>query len=164
MNNDKTILYRIEKDIAVITFNRPEVRNSLNFTMRSELLAAIQQADNDDSVRVAVITAAGKSFCSGADLTEQSSSSGDDGFVTALLREQYNPIIQAITHAEKPFISLVNGAAAGIGAALAMACDLMVMADDAFLYSAFAAISLIPDGGSHKLLQSYLGTNQYYPP
>ncbi|MBL4826253.1 MAG: enoyl-CoA hydratase/isomerase family protein [Spongiibacteraceae bacterium] len=162
MSEFEAVTYRCDKQVAVITLNRPSVRNSLNSQLRLELAQAIKQANTDNDVRVVIIAGAGKGFCAGADLGEKKPGSDGDGFVTELLRNEYNPIIKGIIYADKPFISLVNGAAAGIGAAIAMACDLMMMADDAFLYSAFGAISLIPDGGSHKFLLSALGAKKAY--
>ena len=162
MNHFETLTYEVANKIAVITMNRPEVRNSLNQQLRIDLAAAVTEAGEDNSVRVIMITGAGKGFCAGADLGEKLPGDEEDGFITELLRNEYNPIIQSITNAPKPVISVVNGAAAGIGGAIAMACDLMAMAEDAFLYSAFGAISLIPDGGTHKALKSYLGSKKAY--
>ena len=162
MSQYETVTYQCNSGVAVITLNRPEVRNSLNQKLRIELAAAIAQANQDNDARVAVIAGAGKGFCAGADLAESLPGSDEDGFITELLRTEYNAVIKGIVHAEKPFIALVNGAAAGIGGAIALACDLVVMADNAFLYSAFGAISLIPDGGSHKFLQSFLGSKKAY--
>lgn len=162
MSTYETVTYQCNNNVATITFNRPEVRNSLNQKMRLEITAAIDEANNDTDARVVVITGAGKGFCAGADLGESLPGSDQPGFITDQLRGEYNPVIQGIIRSEKPFISLVNGAAAGIGGAIAMACDLMVMADNSFLYSAFGAISLIPDGGSHKFLQTFLGSKKAY--
>lgn len=162
MSHFETLTYELKEQIAIITMNRPEVRNSLNQQLRLELVTAMTQAGDDNNVRVIMIAGAGKGFCAGADLGEKLPGDNEDGFITELLHNEYNPIIQAITSVSKPVISVVNGAAAGIGGAIAMACDLMVMAEDAFLYSAFGAISLIPDGGSHKFLQSYLGPKKAY--
>lgn len=156
------LTYELNGSIAIITLNRPEVRNSLNQGLRKEIAAAVEQAGKDQEVRVILLGANGKGFCAGADLTERLPGDDEDGFVTQTLRNEYNPMIKSITNAPKPVIGVINGAAAGIGGALAMACDLMIMADDAFLYSAFGAISLIPDGGTHKFLQSALGSKKAY--
>ena len=162
MSHFETLTYKLDDNIAIITMNRPEVRNSLNQKMRIELTAAVNQAGGDDDVRVILIAGAGKGFCAGADLAEKLPGDDKDGFITELLKNEYNPMIQAIAKAPKPVMGVVNGAAAGIGGAIAMACDLMVMAEEAFLYSAFGAISLIPDGGTHKSLQSYLGPKKAF--
>ncbi|WP_439135323.1 enoyl-CoA hydratase/isomerase family protein [Pseudomaricurvus sp.] len=162
MKDFQFLTYERTGPLAVITLNRPEVRNSLNQGLRWEITAAVQQAGEDQEVKVILLAGNGKGFCAGADLTEKLPGDDQDGFVTQKLRTEYNPMIKSIINAPKPVISVVNGAAAGIGGALAMACDLMVMAEDAFLYSAFGAISLIPDGGTHKFLQTALGSKKAY--
>ena len=106
-----------------------------------------------------ILTGAGRAFCAGADLSEKSEVAVD---VEELLNNEYKPVLMAITNAPKPWISAVNGAAAGVGSAFAMNCDLTVMAEDAYLYQAFAAISLIPDGGATWHLTRTLGKKKAY--
>ncbi|MFV8783100.1 enoyl-CoA hydratase/isomerase family protein [Microbulbifer sp. SA54] len=158
----ETVQYQVDDQVATITLDRPQARNSLNQQLRLELRQAVEKASADDDVRAAVITGAGSGFCAGADLTERLPGAEENGFVTRILHEEYHPLILAIRNAPKPFISAINGAAAGVGASLAMACDLMLMAEDAFLYSAFGQISLIPDGGFHKMLLDQLGSKRAY--
>ncbi|MGV2870944.1 enoyl-CoA hydratase/isomerase family protein [Colwellia sp. E150_009] len=162
MSGYNVLTYQRKNDLGFITLNRPQSRNSLNRELRQELISAIEKANNDERIRVVVISGAGKSFCSGADLTEKLAGRDADNFTAEIMHNEYHPIIKGIFNAPKPYISAVNGAAAGIGSSLAMACDLMVMADDAFLYSPFAMISLIPDGGCHKFLLSLLGSKRAY--
>ncbi|GMG88415.1 enoyl-CoA hydratase/isomerase family protein [Biformimicrobium ophioploci] len=162
MQNFETVDYRVDEQVAIITLNRPKARNSLTAQMREELYRAMQQANNDETVRVVMLAGAGKGFCAGADLVEEYPDADHDGFITQQLRTEYHPVLQAITESKKPYICAVNGAAAGIGAALAMACDLVVMAEDAFFYSAFGAIALIPDGGTHWQLARYLGSKRAF--
>ena len=162
MTSYETVLYRIEDQVGIITLNRPQARNSFNQALRADLGAAIDRANNDENVRIVMICGAGKGFCAGADLTDVGDNSSKEGVVARQLREEYNPFLQAIMHSKKPYISVVNGAAAGIGASLALACDLTVMAEDAFLYSAFGAISLIPDGGFHWMLNKYLSPKKVF--
>ncbi len=162
MSNFEALTYELDGAVAIITLNRPESLNSLNKTLRRELVEAMQQADVDTNVRVIMLAGNGKGFCAGADLQEMLPPSEENGFVTRLIHREYNPILQSITKNTKPVISVVQGAAAGIGGAIAMACDLSVMAENAFLYSAFGAISLIPDGGTHKFLQSAMGSKKAY--
>lgn len=158
----ETVLYRVENRVATITLNRPESRNSLNQKLRKELVHVIGKANADESVRAVVINASGAGFCAGADLSERLPGSDQDGFVTDILNNEYHPIILGIRKSQKPYISVVQGAAAGVGSSLAMACDMMIMADDAFLYSAFGSISLVPDGGNHKMLLERLGSKRAF--
>ncbi|WP_226662297.1 enoyl-CoA hydratase/isomerase family protein [Microbulbifer aggregans] len=158
----ETVLYQVEDGVAMITLNRPQARNSLNQRLRLELRQAVEKASADDGVRAAIITGAGAGFCAGADLTERLPGAAENGFVTRILHEEYHPLILAIRNSPKPFIGAINGAAAGVGASLAMCCDLLLMTEDAFLYSAFGQISLIPDGGFHKMLLEQLGSKRAY--
>lgn len=162
MSEFETVDYRTDEQVAVITLNRPQARNSMTAQMRADLYQAVRKANNDRDVRVVVLAAAGKGFCAGADLVEEFPDDAEDGFITQQLRTEYHPILLAIGESTKPYICAVNGAAAGIGVSIAMACDLVVMAEDAFFYSAFGAISLIPDGGSHWLLSKYLGNKKAF--
>jgi 2-(1,2-epoxy-1,2-dihydrophenyl)acetyl-CoA isomerase len=148
-----------EGPVAIVSFNRPQSLNAIEAGIRRELAAAVDEINADDSVRVAILTGQGRAFCAGADLTEKR---GDDADVETMLNTQYKPVLMAITGAPKPWISAVNGAAAGVGSAFAMNCDLTVMADDAYLYQAFAAISLIPDGGATWHLARTLGKKRAY--
>ncbi len=151
----------VERDgpIAIVSFNRPKTLNAIEAGIRREMLLAFNEVNADDSVRVVILTGNGRAFCAGADLTEKN----PEGFdVEVMLNTEYKDAMLAITHAPKPWISAVNGAAAGIGSAFAMNCDLTVMADNAYLYQAFAAISLIPDGGAHWHLVQTLGKKKAY--
>ena len=162
MSEFETIEYHVEDQVAVITLDRTQTRNAVNGKMRAELHRAICQANSDSQVRVVVLAGNGKGFCAGADLNEQSEDAELDGYITHQLRTEYHPVLLGIMESPKPYLCAVNGAAAGIGAALAMICDLLVMAEDAFLYSAFGAIGLIPDGGSHWLLGRSLGSKRAF--
>ncbi len=162
MSNFTSLQYSVSNSVATITLNRPDARNALNRVMRLELIDALQQANRDGQVRAIIIAAEGAGFCSGVDLTEQAADKDSDGWGTRQLRYEFNPIIHGITTAEKPVISAVNGAAAGFGASLALCCDFMLMSQDAFMYSAFGAISLVPDGGLHKFLLEHLSPKQAY--
>ncbi len=145
--------------VAVISFNRPAVRNAIGSLTLEEFTRAANELNADDSVRVVVLTGEGRGFCAGADLTEDL---GPDFSVEKQLNEEYKPALMAITEAPKPWISAVNGAAAGVGSAFAMNCDLTVMADDAYIYQAFVAIGLIPDGGATWHLARTIGRKRAY--
>lgn len=162
MNTFEQLNYEKDQSVGILRLNRSKDRNALNQALRLELAEALRQAIADEGVRVILLAGNGDSFCAGADLNERLPGMEQDGFVTEILQHEYNPIIRLITTADKPVISVVNGAAAGFGAAIALACDLMVMADNAYLYSAFGAIGLIPDGGSHKFLRDVLGSKKAF--
>jgi len=152
---------KLERDgpIAIVSFNRPDTLNAIESSIRKEILLAVNEVNEDDSIRVAILTGEGRAFCAGADLTEKQDGAVD---VEEMLNTQYKPALMAITEAPKPWISAVNGAAAGVGSAFAMNCDLTVMAEDAYIYQAFAAISLIPDGGATWHLARTLGKKKAY--
>ncbi len=160
MNDFQTLKYRENEGVATITFNRPEVSNSINKQLQIDLLEAIEKSCADSSVRVVVLTGAGKNFCAGFDLNE--SFTNPDDTATYLLDNYFKPVINAIYNAEKPFICAINGSAAGVSSALAMTCDLITMADDAYIYQAFSTLSLIPDGGACWHLVQQLGYRRAY--
>lgn len=149
--------------VAVVTLNRPDSLNAFDSALRRDMLAAARAVNADSDVRVVVLTGAGRAFCAGADLAEVSGR-GDKGglFTEAMLINEYKPAVMAIAEAPKPWISAVNGAAAGIGSAFAMTCDLSVMGESAYLYQAFAAIGLVPDGGATWQLVRVLGRKRAY--
>jgi 2-(1,2-epoxy-1,2-dihydrophenyl)acetyl-CoA isomerase len=151
----ETVMYRVEDGVALIALNRPAKLNAFNRALRADLLAALTLARDDDRVRVIVLTGAGRSFSSGADLSERRE--GDTIAPSRTINEEYRPIIESIRTTPKLVVGAVNGAAAGIGTALVLACDLLVMADDAYLLEAFADIGLVPDGGVTWFLARSLG-------
>ncbi|MEM9786908.1 MAG: enoyl-CoA hydratase-related protein [Pseudomonadota bacterium] len=143
----------IRNSVAVITLNRPDVMNALNTQMRAEITHAVKAAEKD--ARVVIITGAGKSFCSGQDL-------GDGGSAAALdlertLRDEYVPMLKAIFDCRVPTISAVNGPAAGAGANLALAADVVIASEDAYFIQAFTRIGLIPDAGGTYWLPRQMG-------
>ncbi|MEM7708903.1 MAG: enoyl-CoA hydratase-related protein [Pseudomonadota bacterium] len=152
MNELETVLYDVEGPVATVTMNRPKSMNAFNQQLRSDMAAALEAADRDAAVRVVVLTGAGRAFNPGADLKEGISES-----VELQLTYQYRPVLDAISNLRKPVIAAVNGFAAGIGLSVSLACDLVVMADNAFLLSPFTTISLVPDGGATWLLVRQLG-------
>lgn len=147
--------------VAVVTLNRPESLNAFNAQLRSELRRAVREVNDDPAVRVAILTGAGRAFCAGADLAESSGNPADFR-VEDQLNGEYKPILLEMNSAPQPWIAAVNGAAAGIGSAFAMNCDLSVMAEDAYLYQAFTAIGLVPDGGATWHLARTLGRMRAY--
>jgi 2-(1,2-epoxy-1,2-dihydrophenyl)acetyl-CoA isomerase len=123
--------------------------------MRLAFLSALEEVELDPAIRIILIIGSGQGFCAGADIAEEIPDI--DGHITKQLQKEYAPIITAIRESKKIVVSSVHGAAAGIGASIVMASDLAIMADTAYLYSAFGAISLIPDGGFHWLLANTVG-------
>lgn len=155
MTNYQSILYKTSENIAEITLNRPKSINAFHTPLRTELLDALKKAQLDSNIRVIILTGAGRGFSAGTDLNEDYLEKYNT--ITELLIEEYKPIIMAIDNMPKIIIAAVNGAAAGIGGAMAMACDLIVMGKSAFIYQAFAPIGLIPDGGSNWQLVNSIG-------
>lgn len=155
----ETVKYEKREAVALISFNRPEVRNAFNAKMTEDILKALVQAKDDPEVRAIVLAGEGLSFSAGADL-----SSRDNKWVDteAALVEGYLPSLKEIMAMPKPVISAVNGAAAGIGSAYAMACDLTIMSEDAYILQAFSNIGLIPDGGANWFLTNTVGYKLAY--
>ena len=146
------VKYEQKDAVAVITLHRPDAMNSFNTELRAALVDALEKANHDDSVRVVVLTGEGRTFSAGADLK-----AGIDRDVADILQQEYRPVQEAIAEIPKPVIAAVPGSAAGIGLSIALHCDLLIMADNAFLLSPFTTISLIPDGGLNWLLVHQLG-------
>lgn len=146
------VIYAQDGATAIITLNRPDSLNAFTSELRSALFTALQRADDDDTVRVVILTGEGRSFSAGADLKDGISRS-----VTEMLLQEYRPVQEKIAGMPKPVIAAVPGSAAGIGLSVALQCDLLIMADSAFMLSPFTTISLVPDGGLNWLLVRQLG-------
>lgn len=159
--SETTVLYRQDGTLATITLNRPERLNAWNVRFATELREALERAAGDSAVRCLVITGAGRGFSAGADLKSMDERGapidGDETSVGELLRNRYHPVILAIRRMPKPVIAAVNGPAVGIGASLALACDLVLAAESAVFGMAFVRIGLIPDGGSTLLAPAAIG-------
>ena len=150
----ETISLDVENKVATITINRPKMMNAFNEQLIWDMGDATEKVKNDSQIRVLVITGEGRGFSAGADLTERDASWSDTK--DALLRGYY-PFLKNIIEMPKPVIGSINGPAAGIGAALAMACDLRIMAKDSYIMSVFSNIALVPDGGLSFLLTRAIG-------
>lgn len=150
-----TILTQQQGGVAVISLNRPDKYNSFNREMALALQAALDQCEADEAVRCIVLTGSGKGFCAGQDLAEASDVEQLD--FAKLVEEHYNAIILRLRRIEKPVIAAVNGVAAGAGANIALACDIVVAAEDATFVQAFSRISLIPDSGGTYFLPRLIG-------
>jgi 2-(1,2-epoxy-1,2-dihydrophenyl)acetyl-CoA isomerase len=149
----RTLLASNSDSVVTITLNRPEVMNGLNAQVRAELLHALRLAP--ENARVVVLTGAGHAFCSGQDLGDRATAADVD--LERTLREEYEPLLRAIYECPIPTIAAVNGAAAGAGANLALACDVCIAAESATFIQAFARIGLIPDAGGTYWLPRQIG-------
>ncbi|MBT2483032.1 enoyl-CoA hydratase/isomerase family protein [Streptomyces sp. ISL-94] len=157
------VLHRTDSGVAWITLNRPDAMNAVTWDQRERVIALLADASADPAVRAVVITATGKGFCAGADLRgappAQGSSGGERvaGDVARMIRLGAQRLITAVLDCEKPVIAAVNGTAAGIGAHLALACDLVIAAETARFIEVFVRRGLVPDGGGAYLLPRLLG-------
>ena len=149
----QAIALDVRDDVAVVTLNRPDVMNALNAQMRAEITHAVQ--DVQDKARVIVMTGAGDAFCSGQDLGDAGNAANLD--MERTLRDEYVPMLKAIFESQVPTISAVNGAAAGAGANLALAADVVIAAERAVFIQAFTRIGLIPDAGGTYWLPRQIG-------
>lgn len=141
--------------VRLIKLNRPQVFNSFNRSMALAFQKAIDDCDLDDSVRAIVVTGEGKAFCAGQDLAEATDPEGPE--LQSIVREHYNPIILKLRNIEKPVIAAVNGVAAGAGANIALACDIVIAKRSASFIQAFSKIGLIPDSGGTYFLPRLIG-------
>ena len=139
--NYSTIRYAVNEGVAQITLNRPDVMNALNVQMRAELLHAVKAAAKEG--RVLVITGKGRAFCSGQDLGDRANAAQVD--LERTLRDEYEPLLRAIYDCPIPTISAVNGAAAGAGANIALAADIIITTNSTIFLQTFTQINLIPN-------------------
>ncbi|WIO73940.1 2-(1,2-epoxy-1,2-dihydrophenyl)acetyl-CoA isomerase PaaG [Porticoccaceae bacterium LTM1] len=143
-----TINYTVEDGVAVLTLNRPDRLNSFNTEMHGEVREALRCAANDKLVRCVVLTGAGRGFCAGQDLSDRNVAADSEmPDLGESVEKNYNPLIRALMGMEKPIICAVNGVAAGAGANIALACDIVVAAESASFIEVFCNIGLIPDSG-----------------
>ncbi len=151
------VRYEQSGAVAVITLNRPESMNAFDTPLRAAVVDVFAKARDDSSVRAVVFTGEGRCFSAGADLK-----AGIERDVETILQTEYRPIQEAIAEIPKPVIAAVPGSAAGIGFSMVLQCDLVLMADNAFLLSPFTTISLVPDGGLNWMLVRQLGYRQAF--
>jgi 2-(1,2-epoxy-1,2-dihydrophenyl)acetyl-CoA isomerase len=152
-----SILTEQTKNVLTITLNRPDKFNSFNREMALQLLEVLDKAEKDPEVRAIVLTGNGKAFCAGQDLGEAIDPNGPG--IEKIVAEHYNPIILKIRSIEKPIIAAVNGVAAGAGANIALACDIVFAAKSASFIQAFSKIGLVPDSGGTFTLPRLVGFN-----
>jgi 2-(1,2-epoxy-1,2-dihydrophenyl)acetyl-CoA isomerase len=149
----ESLLYTVLDGVGTITLNRPDKLNSFNDALHKEFMDALRKAERDQAVRCVVITGAGRGFCAGQDL----SAIGGKTAIGDIVRKYYNVWLTQIRSLPKPVIAAVNGVAAGAGCSLALACDLVVMAEKASFVQAFVKVGLVPDTGASYFLPRLIG-------
>ena len=149
------IKFEILDGVGKITLNRPEKYHSFVREMALQLQETLDECNNNEKVRAIFITASGKAFCAGQDLSEAIDPSIPS--ISTIIQEHYNPIIRKIRNIEKPIVAAVNGVAAGAGASVALACDIVVATETATFVQAFSKIGLIPDSGATFILPRLIG-------
>jgi 2-(1,2-epoxy-1,2-dihydrophenyl)acetyl-CoA isomerase len=154
-----SVEYAVDGDVAVLTLNRPQVFNSIDQSLTDQLAEGLGRAATE--ARAAVLTGVGKAFCAGADLGDllgEYDAEGPD--LESVISRRFNPAVQAVLDAELPVVAAVNGVAAGAGMGLALACDVRVMSETAFLMSAFINVALVPDTGTAWFLPQMVGVSR----
>lgn len=152
-----SILTEEKNNVLVVTLNRPEKLNCFNREMALQLISVLDKAENNNNIRAIIITGMGKAFCAGQDLSEAIDPNGPG--IKKIVGEHYNPIILKIRSIEKPIIGVINGVAAGAGANIALACDIIYASKSASFIQAFSKIGLIPDSGGTYTLPRLVGFN-----
>jgi len=154
----ETIQFNIDKGIAVLTLNRPDRLNSFTQAMHREVRAALDQVQADKTVRVLLLTGAGRGFCAGQDLNDRAVEPGAPGVdLGESVEKYYAPLVMTLRTLPMPVICAVNGVAAGAGANLALACDIVLAAKSASFIEAFSKLGLIPDTGGTWALPRLIG-------
>src|ERR1700732_3689190 len=154
---EKTILVERRPGYRSITLNRPQRLNAFSESMHRELKRAIDEAESDSACRAVLLTGAGRAFCAGQDLNERLSQDGEPTVLGNALETHYNPLVRKLRALPFPVVAAVNGIAAGAGANIALACDIVLAARSASFVQAFIRIGLVPDCGGTWLLPRLLG-------
>src|SRR4051812_19695752 len=154
-----SVLFSVEAGVATITLNRPEKLNALNPEMHEHLRSALERAAGDEAIRALLLTANGRGFCTGQDLSERDVRPGAPPIdLSVSLGSYYNPLVRRMRALPKPIVCAVNGVAAGAGANIALAADIVIAARSASFVQAFSKIGLVPDSGGTWLLPRLVGT------
>lgn len=154
----ETILFEVANGAARLTFNRPDRLNSFTVQMHGEVAEALSQVEGNDSVRALLITGAGRGFCAGQDLADRAVMPGEEGVdLGESLENRYNPLIRRLVNLPKPVVCAVNGVAAGAGANIALAADIVFAARSAKFIQSFANLGLVPDSGGTWILPRLVG-------
>ena len=154
----ESVIISVKEGVAEITLNRPDVLNSFNKQMSQEFIEALQQVRENRAVRAVLLNARGRGFCAGQDLAEfKPNPEASPPNLGEVVRTRYNQAIRLIREIKKPFICAVNGIAAGAGASIAFACDIVFAASSASFVQAFCKVGLIPDSGGTYFLPRLVG-------
>lgn len=159
--DEKPLKIDFDQSVAILTLNRPDSYNSYSESLHHHFIGALTKIADDATVRAVVITGEGRAFCSGQDLADpliQPSDSGEPPQLGTIIKERYNPLIEALVNLPVPTVALVNGVAAGAGMSIALACDIVLASAKAKFIQAFSKIGLIPDSGSTFMLPRLVGT------
>ncbi len=153
---ENAVLFEANKGVATITLNRPDRYNAVNQDLVDGISSALTKCENDDSIRAVVLTGSGRGFCAGADMSVFSDNATAEERSQYII-DQYQPLMNQFFTLKKPIIGAINGTAAGVGAAFALACDFRVMSAESGILYAFVNIGLGPDGGASWLLARQVG-------
>jgi 2-(1,2-epoxy-1,2-dihydrophenyl)acetyl-CoA isomerase len=154
-----SVLISLEAGVQIVTLNRPEKLNALNREMHEQLAAALESARREAQIRAVLLTAAGRGFCTGQDLAERDVRPGSPPIdLSVSLGKHYNPLVRRMRELPKPILCAVNGVAAGAGANLALACDIVLAGRSASFVQAFSGLGLVPDAGGSYFLPRLVGT------
>ncbi|HUJ99537.1 MAG TPA: 2-(1,2-epoxy-1,2-dihydrophenyl)acetyl-CoA isomerase PaaG [Stellaceae bacterium] len=153
-----TIRFELDEGVATLTLNRPDRLNSFTTEMHEEVATALGTIESDPAIRALLLTGAGRGFCAGQDLNLREASAGSEFDAGAAIDRYYNPLVRRLRALRKPVIAAVNGPAAGAGANLALACDIVLAARSASFLQAFCRIGLVPDTGGTWFLPRLAGS------
>jgi 2-(1,2-epoxy-1,2-dihydrophenyl)acetyl-CoA isomerase len=156
--SEEPVLVDTREGFRIVTLNRPDRLNAFNEDMHERLMAALMEADADDACRALILTGAGRGFCAGQDLSNRLFEPGVAPDLGRTLQRYYNPLVRKLRELRMPVVCAVNGVAAGAGANIALACDIVVAARSAKFIQAFAKIGLVPDSGGTWFLPRVLGS------
>lgn len=152
------ILFSVENGVATLTLNRPDSLNSFNTDMHAEIREVMKQVKQDSEIRCLLLTGAGRGFCAGQDLNDRAVAPGDTPpDLSESIKKNYNPLVRSLMTLDKPVICAVNGVAAGAGANIALACDIVLAAKSANFIQGFSKIGLVPDSGGTWTLPRLVG-------
>lgn len=155
--SEPSILVTHDAGFRIITLNRPDKLNAFNDAMHEELRAAIDEAEADPDCRALLLTGAGRAFCAGQDLSDRLLKPGEKPVPRESLEKYYNPLVRKLHALPFPVVAAVNGVAAGAGANIALACDIVIAAQSASFTQSFARIGLVPDSGGTYILPRLIG-------